>query len=71
MRPKCMFNDRPHPDPLPRGEGTAAVRFGGFVNAISKPAAWFIQDAAKDSPSPGGEGRGEDGRSAKTNFKTA
>ena len=48
-----------HPDPLPRGEGTAVGRCW-FCGALSgKSSRGFSSEAKSDSPSPWGEGRGE------------
>ncbi len=74
---KCV-NARPHPSPLPRGEGTATCSLGGFVRhscyhravtafsvAPNKlTASEFIRDCRAFLPLPGGEGRGEGGRRA-------
>src|SRR5438876_1704555 len=43
----------PHPDPLPRGEGTAKV------DPQNSKAHSLRPQTGVDSPSPGGEGRGE------------
>ncbi len=72
-----MMRDRPHPDPLPRGEGTAIGRpcflakRSGYRRVLScrdaeranGKAFRQLQRPAKGSPSPGGDGRGEGGRS--------
>ena len=57
-----MFNARPHPDPLPRGEGTGCQRFATFGSASGKFSRKFLRETANDSPAPRGEGRGEGGR---------
>ena len=57
-----MFYARPHPDPLPRGEGTAV---GHFIFCGSFSSRWPIsirQETGSVSPSSGGEGRGGGGR---------
>ena len=70
------MNARPHPDPLPRGEGTAMDVFGefqncfcsrrpfGFGNHCSAPTGSPEQFVNRRMilPLPGGEGRGEGGR---------
>ncbi len=66
---------RPHPGPLPRGEGAHLHGAGQFLDphcshrfgVISRethdnPAHCMAKNAANNSPSPGGEGRGEGGR---------
>ncbi len=66
---------RPHPGPLPRGEGVrrrGAGKFLGFHcrhrfqviggGMCDNSAHDIAQNPANDSPSPGGEGRGEGGR---------
>ena len=58
-----MFNAPPHPNPLPRGEGTAESRFDDFGSPLGKSSRGFSRETANGSPSPGGEGRGEGGRS--------
>jgi hypothetical protein len=60
----------PHPDPLPRGEGTAIGRTGASPAFVANPAANFVQETACDSPSPWGEGRGEGETSFSTDTKT-
>ena len=54
-----MVNARPHPSPLPRGEGTGCERFLIFGRTPRKSSREFSREAANGSPSPGGEGRGE------------
>ena len=56
-----MFNARPHPDPLPRGEGTAAGCVSFFASRSSRWLLSICQEAGSVSPSPWGEGRGEGG----------
>ncbi|HLZ55090.1 MAG TPA: UvrD-helicase domain-containing protein, partial [Verrucomicrobiae bacterium] len=54
-RTRNKLNARPHPDPLPPGEGTATA-------AARNTGPWAPRRPADDnSPSPGGEGRGEGG----------
>jgi hypothetical protein len=55
-------NARPHPDPLPRGEGTAIVHSSVLGNAFAQSHRRSSSETANGSPSPGGEGRGEGGR---------
>src|SRR5208282_1250889 len=63
-----------HPGPLPRGEGARRHVAGPFLNphcdyrfgvigceTHDNPAHRMAQNAANDSPSPGGEGRGGHG----------
>jgi hypothetical protein len=56
---KRWFDARPHPDPLPRGEGTATERLLLFGRSSRQPSRWLPSETAHGSPSPGGEGRGE------------
>jgi hypothetical protein len=53
---------RPHPDPLPRGEGTAI----GHSDLLQNRRTFLRQSSYRapenNSPSPGGEGWGEGGR---------
>ena len=65
---------RPHPGPLPQGEGeifTSLDNFSIFI-AVTDSVSFAVkcmttqvyrmaQNAANNSPSPGGEGRGEGG----------
>jgi hypothetical protein len=53
---------RPHPDPLPRGEGTAKAHTRFFGRLFGQSSRGFTIKTASDSPSPWGEGRGEGGR---------
>ena len=66
---------RPHPGPLPRGEGEHRHGVGQFLNphrshrprvigreTHDNTAQCMVQNAANNSPSPGGEGWGEGGR---------
>jgi hypothetical protein len=56
--PPCRIFS-PHPDPLPRGEGTAIAAFVFLEKSSGKSNAWIFQKTGNDSPSPLGEGRGE------------
>ncbi|PYK97024.1 MAG: DEAD/DEAH box helicase, partial [Verrucomicrobia bacterium] len=60
----------PHPDPLPRGEGTAIALPVETPNALRHPPRVIPPMAAKISPSPGGEGRGEGERDSKQNLES-
>ena len=55
----------PHPDPLPRGEGTAIVCSPLSINQLATAGVPTqrrkTKSGADASPSPGGEGRGEGG----------
>lgn len=54
------FDDaRPHPTPLPRGEGKAVVRAPFFANLFHQSHRWFANETTSGSPSAGGEGWGE------------
>ena len=59
---KNLLNARPHPDPLPRGEGIAVAPFVFCEKLSGKSSRWCFVEVANDSPSPWGEGRGEGGR---------
>jgi hypothetical protein len=52
---------RPHPDPLPRGEGTAIDSFATYESLFGKSSHMESFETANVSPSPWGEGRGEGG----------
>jgi hypothetical protein len=56
-----MFYDRPHPGPLPRGEGTAVGNFAFRASFFSRWPRSICQVTGGVSPSPWGEGRGEGG----------
>ena len=56
-----LLNARPHPDPLPQREGTAAGHSFPRVNRSSRWPLSFLQIAASVSPSTWGEGWGEEG----------
>jgi hypothetical protein len=74
---------RPHPDPLPRGEGTAVARFKVFGSQFACRRVLVIRNVertncvtfsqrmkpANDAPSPGGEGWGEGEREHKLTLK--
>jgi hypothetical protein len=59
---EIALNNRPHPGPLPRGEGAANVRFAFCRKSSVQSSRTLFRGTAYDSPSPGGEGRGEGGR---------
>jgi hypothetical protein len=64
---KISFNTRPHPGLLPPGEGVAVGSFlisGKLSGQV--PVTRNSKNAANDSPSPWGEGRGEGGRHHKS-----
>jgi len=56
---KRWFDAPPHPNPLPRGEGTAIGHIHLCEGASSKSSRRFSRETEHISPSPGGEGRGE------------
>ena len=56
---ETTVNSRPHADPLPRGEGTATVRFTLCRKSSGKSSRRLFCETVNDPPSPGGEGRGE------------
>ena len=56
---KKMINARPHPDPLPRGEGTVVAHFRLCEDPFGKCSRKRFFGAADYSPFPWGEGRGE------------
>ena len=58
---ETVVNDRPHPGPLPRGEGAANVQFAFRRKSFGQSSHTLFRGTAYDSPSPGGEGRGEGG----------
>jgi hypothetical protein len=59
----CKFglDARPHLCLLPRGEDLTNHVFHCSIDRIANPAAGISTDAAKVSPSPWGDGRGEGG----------
>jgi len=61
-RRKEWFDARPHPNPLPRGEGTAVGGSAPVQSASGQYRRRFSKATANGAPSPGGEGRGEGGR---------
>ena len=54
-----MWNARPHPGPLPRGEGESFSVSWNVVSQCPPDALSQKLDRATATPSPGGEGRGE------------
>jgi hypothetical protein len=54
-----MFYAHPHPDPLPRGEGTAVGRFIFAKFFLAAGRARFAKRLETILPLPAGEGRGE------------
>jgi ATP-dependent DNA helicase UvrD/PcrA len=61
-RTRNGLNARPHPNPLPRGEGTA-------MDTSRNAEPWSSnRQTDLNSPSPGGEGRGEGGRKSPTHL---
>jgi hypothetical protein len=59
---QSSVNDRPHPIPLPQERETPWRTFRHSDCAVTNPALSFAKETGNDSPSPGGEGRGEGGR---------
>src|SRR5262245_12737600 len=59
FREEC--NCPPSPWPSPPGEGNTFARLQKFERKLDQSSAWFANEAENDSPSPGGEGRGEGG----------
>jgi hypothetical protein len=57
------FYFRPHPDLLPWEKEELPGILGLAEVCSANPIARIFMETAKDSPSPGGEGRGEVGRS--------
>jgi hypothetical protein len=53
-----VFNARPHPNPLPRGEGTNGDVFVNFRSVNCSYPLTESQVTAYDSSSPGGRGPG-------------
>ena len=53
---------RPHPGPLPRGEGGSFAVATENLRLRLPDARWKNQRARTAVPSPGGEGQGEGGR---------
>jgi hypothetical protein len=54
-----LFYARPHPNPLPRGEGTTVGWFNFCNFFASRCPRSICQVTESVSPSPWGEGRGE------------
>jgi hypothetical protein len=65
-----LFHARPHPDLLPREEGTAFARFAFSAGRPANPVARIFKPTANGSPSPWGEGRDEGGRKTKKTCRT-
>ena len=59
------FNPRPHPGPLPRGEGESCAAFSQIVNRQQRGSHSNKQRLLNLAPSPGGEGWGEGERDHK------
>jgi hypothetical protein len=57
-----MCDPRPHPNPLPRGEGESFAVFWHFESQQLHKANPQNLECATPVPSPGGEGQGEGGR---------
>ncbi len=64
---KC-FDARPHPGPLPRGEGESCAAFSQIVNRRKRGSHSNNLRSRNFAPSPGGEGRGEGERFNKHRF---
>jgi hypothetical protein len=56
---ETVLNNRPHPGPLPRGEGVATARFALCRRSFGKSSRRLFHEAANNSPSPEGGGCGE------------
>jgi hypothetical protein len=54
-----LFNARPHPGPLPRGEGESSAAAGPIWSRRLLDARPRKQRRLFAIPSPGGEGQGE------------
>lgn len=59
---KSLCNARPHPDPLPRGEGESFAVSLVNRRLDSRGAITNYRERSQAVPSPGGEGQGEGGR---------
>jgi hypothetical protein len=59
---ETALNNRPHPGPLPRGEGAANARYSFCRKSSSQSNHRLFRETANDSPSLRGEGWGEGGR---------
>ena len=57
-----LFNARPHPGPLPRGEGELFAGFNLYRSRRLPEACPDDQWRPHAVPSPGGEGQGEGSR---------
>jgi len=57
-----LFNSRPHPGPLPRGEGGLFAGFRPYWSRRWLEARSTTQGRPSVIPSPGGEGQGEGSR---------
>src|SRR5437868_6202280 len=66
---EIVILNRLHPNPLPRGEGTAIEASLLSENPAGKPSAAILQPSESVSPSPVGEGRGEGGRFSNQNVE--
>ncbi len=57
-----LCNARPHPGPLPRGEGESYAVSLVNLRLDSREAITNYREHSQAIPSPGGEGQGEGGR---------
>jgi hypothetical protein len=55
---KNLLNTRPHPDPLPRGDGTTIASFAICECLFGKSSHMESLETVNVSPSPWGEGPG-------------
>ena len=62
MAKRSLFNTRPHPGPLPRGEGESLAVSLANLRLDSRGAITSYRGRSQSVPSPGGEGQGEGGR---------
>ncbi len=53
---------RPHPGPLPRGEGETIAGLALSEKPLRQSSRWFSNAPANDFPSPGGAGQGAGGQ---------
>jgi hypothetical protein len=58
---RMIVNIRPHPGPLPRGEGVTEEQFQFCAESHHQSNRRLLRETANVSPSPRGEGRGEGG----------